>query len=99
MIKNIEHSVNKHTNINVGNIKIDKNDPYFKECVDLLLEFGYITSYKYEPRYIFAYSIGKQLTMLPVAYEAKFKSHNNKLVSVDYLLGFVKGPTLKELEI
>ena len=99
MIENIEHSVNKHTNINVGNIKIDKNDTYFKECVDLLLEFGYITSYKYEPRYIFAYTIDKQLTMLSTSFEAKFKSHRHKLVSADYLLGFVKRPTLKELEI
>ena len=99
MIENIEHSLNNYTNINVGNIKIGKDDPYFKECVDLLLEFGYKTDYKYTPRYIFAYTTDKQLTMLPTSYEVKFKSHKNKLVSVDYLLGFVKGTTLKELEI
>ena len=99
MIENIEHFVNKYTNINVGNIKIDKDDSNFKECVDLLLEFGYITSYRYESRYIFAYTADKQLTMLPTSYGVKFKSHKNKLVSVEYLLGFVKGTTLRELEI
>ena len=99
MIENIEHFVNKYTNTNVGDIKIDKDDPNFKECVDLLLEFGYTTSYRYKSRYIFAYSTDKQLAMLPTSFEAKFKSHKNKLVSVEYLLGFVKGSTLKELEI
>lgn len=99
MIENIEHFVNKYTNTNVGDIKIDKDDSNFKECVDLLLQLGYKTGYGYIPRYIFAYNTDKQLTMAPTSFEVNFKRHRNKLVSADYLLGFVKGTTLKELKI
>ena len=99
MIENIEHSVNRHTNTDVGNIKIDKNDPEFKECVDLLLQLGYKTSYGHIPRYIFAYTTDKQLTMAPASHEVNFKRHKNKLVSTDYLLGCIKGTALPELEI